>query len=168
MMNLREDNHNYSLGVISDTHGYLHESAKEAFKDVDLIIHAGDIGGEEILNDLLNIAPLVAVRGNMDHGRWAEKLPQTKEITVGNLKVVVIHDIHHLNTDLSENHDSVVVNGHTHRAAAGKSNGILFLNPGSATHPRHGFPPTVVILKIKGISIKPIFINLDENQNLGF
>lgn len=161
-MNLRGDNHNYAIGVISDTHGYLRESAKEAFKGVDLIIHAGDIGGEGILNDLHNIAPLVAVRGNMDHGKWAEKLPQTKEISAGKLKLVVIHDVLRLNTNLSQNKNRVVINGHTHRAAAGKSNGILFLNPGSASHPRNGLPPTVVLLKIKGISVEPFFINLDD------
>ena len=148
------------IGVISDTHGKLPRSIKDVFKGADLIIHAGDVGDPEILKVLQKIAPTVAVRGNMDMGKWAHQLQQNEVIRINETLLCVLHDTHHLdlNPELAQCH--AVVYGHTHRPQVQKKNGVLYLNPGSASQPRYGYPPSVALVQIKDNSIHARLIKL--------
>jgi putative phosphoesterase len=147
----------FIVGVISDTHGYLRPEVAEAFAGVDLIIHAGDIGNHEVLEALRAIAPVHAVRGNMDGG-WAHGLPATEVVEIGEVLIYVLHDAYHLNLDPAVAGFVVVINGHTHRAAVEKRKGVLFLNPGSASP--HSSSGTVALLRIQGTSVEPEIVEL--------
>ena len=147
------------VGIISDTHGLLQPAVIEAFKDTDLIIHAGDVGGYEIIEDLQAIAPVEAVKGNMDMDVWAHKLPETRLIKIGSVLLYVIHDVYKIKIKPSKAKISAVVHGHTHKASFIEDHdGVLFLNPGSATHPRFNSPASVALLHIKGKSLAAQFV----------
>ena len=147
------------VGIISDTHGLLQPAAIEAFKDADLIIHAGDIGKPQIIEDLQAIAPVEAVKGNMDMDVWAHKLPETRLIKIGSVLLYVIHDVYKISVKPSKAKFGMVIHGHTHKASFIEDhNGVLFLNPGSATHPRFNSPASVALLYIKGKSLTAQFI----------
>jgi putative phosphoesterase len=150
----------FLIGIISDTHGRLPQSVSKAFQNSDLIIHAGDIGDPEVIDTLAKIAPLRAVRGNMDTGQWARRLQQTDTLKIGNKKLLVIHDVHDLNRQAPFDKCHVVIHGHTHRPQVEKQQGILFVNPGSAVQPRYGYPPSVAVLEIKAGTIKARLIDL--------
>jgi len=142
------------VGVISDTHGLLQPAAIEAFKDADLIIHAGDVGKPDILEDLQAIAPVEAVRGNMDMDGWAHKLPKTKLIEVGSVLLYVIHDVYKIDIKPAKAGISAIIHGHTHKPSSIEDhNGVLFLNPGSATQPRFNSPASVALLHVKEKSL---------------
>ena len=141
----------YLVGLISDTHGHLRSEAAEAFKDVDLIIHAGDIGKPEVLAELAKIAPIRAVRGNMD-GHWAFGLPQTEVVEVGDFLFYVLHDVLRLDLDPVAAGFSVVISGHTHRATIENRKDVLYVNPGSAASFKP--PATVALLRIRGNSLR--------------
>ena len=147
----------FLVGVISDTHGHLRPEVAEAFAGVDLIIHAGDIGNNEVLEALRSIAPVHAVRGNMDGG-WAYGLPVTEVVEVGEVLIYVLHDAYLLNLDPAAAGFVAVINGHTHRAAVEKRKGVLFLNPGSAGP--YSSSGTVALLRIRGTSIVPEVVTL--------
>jgi len=150
----------YLIGVISDTHGRLPQSALKVFAKTDLIIHAGDIGDPEILNWLGKIAPTIAVRGNMDAGKWARRLPKNETVKICRRQLHVLHDVYHLDITLDSNNYHVVIYGHTHQPQVEKQQGVLYVNPGSAVHPRFGYPPSVALLQIEGDSIKARLIDL--------
>lgn len=147
----------FIVGIISDTHGHLRPEVAEAFAGVDLIIHAGDIGNNEVLEALRAIAPVHAVRGNMDGG-WAHDLPVTEVVEVGEVLIYVLHDAYLLNLDPAAAGFVAVINGHTHRAAVEKRKGVLFLNPGSASP--HSSSGTVALLRIRGTSLVPEVVEL--------
>jgi putative phosphoesterase len=147
----------FLVGIISDTHGHLPPEVAEAFAGVDLIIHAGDIGNNEVLEALRSIAPVHAVRGNMDGG-WAHDLPVTEVVEVGEVLIYVLHDAYLLNLDPAAAGFVAVINGHTHRAAVEKRKGVLFLNPGSASP--HSSSGTVALLRIRGTSLVPEVVEL--------
>jgi len=150
---------NFIVGIISDTHGLLQPAVIEAFKDTDLIIHAGDVGEYEIIEDLQAIAPVKAVKGNMDMDAWAQKLPETKLIKLGSVLLYVIHDVNKIDIKSAKAKISAVIHGHTHKPSSIKDqNGVLFLNPGSATQPRFNSPASVALLHIKGKSLNAQFI----------
>ncbi|HVY37818.1 MAG TPA: metallophosphoesterase family protein [Polyangia bacterium] len=128
------------LGVISDTHGLLRPEAVAALRGVDRIIHAGDIGGPEILAALAAIAPVVAVRGNNDRGPWAEALPHTQIVDTGGLHLYVIHDVAELDLDPAAAGIAAVVAGHSHRPGQQQRDGVLWFNPGSAGPRRFKLP----------------------------
>lgn len=154
MPQIIQTKNNFLVGVISDTHGLLQPDAIEAFKGADLIIHAGDVGKPDILEDLQAIAPVEAVRGNMDMDDWADKLPETKIIKVGSVLLYVIHDVYKIDIKPAEAGVGAVIHGHTHKPSSLEDhNGVLFLNPGSATHPRFNNPPSVAFLHIKDKSL---------------
>jgi uncharacterized protein len=138
----------YLLGLISDTHGHLPAGALEVFRSVDAILHAGDIGSDRILSILEEIAPLAAVRGNMDCGPWAESLAEKESIRAGSHVIHLIHDLSKLHLDAMHTHCLAVINGHTHRPLVEMKNGVLFVNPGSAGAPRRGEPPCVALLSV--------------------
>lgn len=146
------------IGVISDTHGRLQPAAIKALKGTDLIIHAGDVGKPEILESLQDIAPVIAVRGNMDIGDWTHELPETKFVEVGSLLLYVIHDIYKLDIKPDESGVSAVISGHSHRPSLENHNGVLFLNPGSATLPRFNNPASVALLQVKEKSLSAQFL----------
>ena len=138
----------YRLGVIADTHGYLPPRALDVFRDVDAILHAGDIGSQEILRLLSQVAPLLAVRGNMDSGPWADALPEKESIQAGDSFIHLIHDLLKLRLDAVNRDCLAVVNGHTHRPWVEARKGVLFVNPGSAGAPRYGEQPCVALIRV--------------------
>ena len=160
MSKKNQSQNSYLIGVISDTHGRLPQSALKVFAKTDLIIHAGDIGDPEILNLLGKIAPTIAVRGNMDAGKWARRLPKNETVKIGRRQLHVLHDVYNLDITLDSNNYQVVIYGHTHRPQVEKLQGVLYVNPGSAVHPRFGYPPSVALLQIEGDSIKARLIDL--------
>lgn len=148
------------IGVISDTHGLLRSEAFDAMKGVDLIIHAGDIGKEEILGELASHAPLVAVRGNMDGGGWAFRLPRNKTVVLKHTLIHVIHDIDRIDLDPAASGISAVISGHSHKPSVKKRGGVLYLNPGSAGPRRFSLPVSVALLHINGQSVKAEIVQL--------
>jgi hypothetical protein len=136
------------VGVISDTHGLLRPEAMAALAGVEYIVHAGDIGAQAVLDQLRQIAPVTAVRGNNDKESWAEGLPDTNVLNVLDRTLYVLHDISELEVDPSAAGYAVVVTGHSHKPAVVTKNGVLFVNPGSAGPRRFSLPVTIAILDI--------------------
>ncbi len=149
------------IGIISDTHGILSEDALQALKGVDSIVHAGDVGGPQVLEYLGQIAPVTAVRGNMDHEAWAEPLPAFDMIGFDGTIFYVLHDLHTLDLDPSAAGVQIVVSGHTHQAAMKTVQGVLYFNPGSASHGRHGMPLSVGRIELTDGRIHPQIIQLN-------
>ena len=150
----------YLVGVISDTHGLIRPEALKALEGVSLIIHAGDVGTQCVLQSLENIAPVVAVRGNTDRDGWSYKLPFTDAVEIGGVSLYVLHDLDKLDLDPAASGFSAVINGHTHRPAIEKSSRILFLNPGSAGPRRFDLPVSVALLRVKHNSLKAELLTL--------
>ena len=143
-----EHQNSYLIGVISDTHGHVPSGVPQAFKDADLIIHAGDIGDQALLDKLSKIAPLVAVRGNMDFGKWAGRLPQTEVIEIGPIVLYVLHIANRLNADPEKSGFKAIISGHTHRPNVYEENGVTYINPGSASYPKFGQPASAALIQI--------------------
>ena len=120
------------VGVISDTHGLLRPQALVALRGVDHIIHAGDVGGPEILEQLQSIAPLTVVRGNTDGGTWTREMARTEVVEVGGATFYVLHDLFDLDLSPQAAGFDAVIFGHTHEPEIRNEDGVLFLNPGSA------------------------------------
>ncbi len=138
-----------TVGVISDTHGLLRPEALSALAGSDFIVHAGDVGREEILHSLSRIAPVTAVRGNVDTEPWTAKLPFTSTLEAGGALLYVVHDVATLDIDPAAAGMSAVIYGHSHRPGAERRNGVLFLNPGAAGARRFTLPVTVARLSIE-------------------
>jgi putative phosphoesterase len=153
---------NYLIGVLSDTHGYLPAGLPKIFKKVDLIIHAGDIGDKKVLEELSQIAPIVAVRGNMDYGNWAKKLPHSEIIEIGPIVVYVRHIANRLDIASGTSDFKVIITGHTHRPDVSEKRGITFLNPGSASFPKFGHPTSVALLTLHGDALSVRIIELKD------
>jgi uncharacterized protein len=134
------------VGVISDTHGLLRPEAVAALEGVDAIVHAGDIGGAEILDALRRMAPLVAVRGNNDRDAWAASLPEIAKMEIGGTLIWVVHDLKELAEDPAIANVSVVISGHSHCPRIERRAGLLLLNPGSAGPRRFRLPVAVARL----------------------
>ncbi len=148
------------VGLISDTHGLLREEALRALKGSDLIIHAGDVGKPEILTALEAIAPVIAVRGNVDRGAWAQSLPETAVAEAGSVLCYVLHDVQALDLDPAAAGFHVVVSGHSHQPSRSERSGVLYLNPGSAGPRRFRLPVTVARLSLGESPWKVDFIDL--------
>ena len=131
------------VGVISDTHGLLRPQALDALRGVAQIVHAGDVGAPEILTALQGIAPVTAVRGNVDRGALARSLPATALLEVAGIRLYVLHDLADLDLDPGALGFSIVISGHTHVPTAERRGGVLYLNPGSAGPRRFELPVTV-------------------------
>ncbi len=138
------------IGVLSDTHGLVRPEALAALAGASHIVHAGDIGGPEVLAALLAIAPVTAVRGNNDHGPWAEALPERVTVTLGGLVVHVLHDLAELAIDPADEGVAVVITGHSHRPRIERQGGVQYLNPGSAGPRRFQLPVTLANLSTGG------------------
>ena len=150
------------IGIISDTHGHFPASILRIFEDVDLIIHAGDVDTPEVLGKLRQIAPVVAVRGNMDRGPWADHLPRTDVVKLAETLLYVLHDPYQLDLVPEAAGFNAVISGHTHRPALEIRNGVVFLNPGSAVMPRFNTAPSVALLHIQGKSLDVQLVSLPE------
>ena len=131
------------LGLISDTHGLLRPEALKALAGADLILHAGDVGNPEILDELRRVAPVIAVRGNIDQGAWAEALPQTAVVNAGSARILMLHDLHELALDPAVAGFHIVISGHSHKPGEKMREGVLYVNPGSAGPRRFRLPITV-------------------------
>ncbi len=137
-----------SVGLISDTHGLLRPQAIEALQGVHRIIHAGDIGGEEVLAALRHIAPVDAIRGNNDRDAWARHIPAELTVDLGGVAVHVLHDLKDLDVDPTQAGLQVIVSGHSHKPDVRQHNGVLYVNPGSAGPRRFRLPVTIGRLDI--------------------
>ena len=134
------------LGIISDTHGLLRPEALYALRGVKLIIHAGDVGAPEILAQLKTIAPVFAVRGNVDTQAWTKELPETAVVEAAGLSLYVLHNLYHLDLKPEASGFHAVISGHTHQPEQHERGGVLYLNPGSAGPRRFHLPVTVALL----------------------
>lgn len=128
------------IGVISDTHGLLRAQAITALQGCELIIHAGDIGKPEVLDGLRRIAPLQAIRGNVDSGDWAAALPEVLDLEYAGRRLHVRHDLKTLDFDPAAAGVAVVIAGHSHQPLIERRDGVLYLNPGSAGPRRFRLP----------------------------
>jgi uncharacterized protein len=138
----------YTVGVISDTHGYLYPEVARELEGADHIVHAGDVGAYEVLAALRRIAPVTAVRGNVDMGGWADALPSRAEVELAGVCVVVAHISPRADGAGRAGQPVVVVAGHSHIAASEWRDGVLYLNPGSAGPRRFGRPRTMARLQV--------------------
>lgn len=136
-----------TLGVISDTHGLVRPEAIAALRGCDALVHAGDVGKHEVLEELRELAPLTAIRGNVD--TWAaEELPETAELTIAGVRLYVIHNVNELAVDPRAAGYDAVISGHSHAPKAERVNGVLYLNPGSAGPRRFKLPISVAKLHV--------------------
>ena len=149
------------VGLISDTHGLLRREAMRALAGSDLIIHAGDIGAPEILDALRALAPVAAVKGNVDTGAWAANLRATAVAEAGGTLIYVLHDLGELDLDPAAAGFGVVVSGHSHKPGSLERGGVLFVNPGSAGRRRFKLPVTVARLDLGRVPWNVEFIDLD-------
>lgn len=133
----------FRIGLISDTHGLLRPEAQAFLQGCDHIIHAGDIGSPAILDDLGRIAAVTAVRGNNDRGPWADPLPETAVLRLGEAAICVVHDLTDLIVDPAAEGFQAVVSGHSHQPALAERGGVLYVNPGSAGRRRFRLPVAV-------------------------
>lgn len=137
-----------TIGLISDTHGLLRKEALSALEGSDLIIHAGDVGSEEIIEQLRAVAPVVVVRGNVDSGAWASRLPLTAVVEAGSVLLYVLHDGQQLDLDPVTAGFHIVVSGHSHKPGRSERRGVTYLNPGSAGPRRFTLPVTIARLNL--------------------
>jgi putative phosphoesterase len=137
-----------TIGLISDTHGLLRPQAVAALRGSDLIIHAGDVGKPEILDELRKLAPVHAVRGNVDTEAWATALPETAVVEVGAEQIYVLHDLNQLDLNPAAAGFRMVISGHSHKPAQVERNGVLYVNPGSAGPRRFSLPITVARMDV--------------------
>jgi putative phosphoesterase len=138
------------IGVISDTHGMLRTEAVRALVGSRLIVHAGDVGDPGILAALRTIAPVVAVRGNVDRGDWARALPEYELIEQDGASIYVLHNVKQLDLDPVAAGLHAVISGHSHNPSIRTQDGVLYLNPGSAGPRRFRLPITVARLHVRG------------------
>ena len=144
----------FRIGIISDTHGLLRPEAERCLTGVDHIIHAGDIGAPEILEALCRIAPVTAIRGNVDSGEWAREYPDTKLVRLAGKSIYVLHDLKTLKADPGAGIE-VIVSGHSHMPKVDTVGRVLYLNPGSAGQRRFKLPIALATLEITPEGMRP-------------
>ena len=152
------------IGLISDTHSLLRPEALTALAGSDLIIHAGYIGEPGIIEQLRAVAPVVAVRGNIDKGVWASQLPLTAVAEVRSAHIYVLHDVQQLDIDPAVAEFNVVVSGHSHKPGHTERSGVIYLNPGSAGPQRFQLPITVARLDLRQEPWSIEFIDLSDGE----
>jgi uncharacterized protein len=154
-----------TIGLISDTHGLLRPQALRALEGSDMIVHGGDVGDPEILEALKTLAPVFAVRGNVDRDPWAQSLPETEVIEADSITLYVLHDVHALDLNPATAGFHVIISGHSHKPTRTEHNGVLFLNPGSAGPRRFDLPVTVALLHLDQAPWKIDFVHLLGKRN---
>ena|SRR5437868_2330643 len=149
------------IGVISDTHGLLRREAAEALQGAQQIIHAGDVGSLEVLDALRKIAPVTAVRGNVDDGDWARQLPLTAAIEAGGRTLYILHDVHELDCDPATSGFAAVISGHTHKPSEEMRHGVLYLNPGAAGPKRFKLPIMLARVYVEDQKLRVQFVDIE-------
>ena len=149
----------FRIGIISDTHGLLRPEAERRLAGVDHIVHAGDIGRPEIVDALRRIAPVTAIRGNVDSGEWAREYADTELVRLSGKSIYVLHDLKTLHIDTGAAID-VIVSGHSHRPKIQRIDGILYINPGSAGPRRFKLPITLATLDLGLGDLQPVIHEL--------
>jgi len=151
----------WQVGVISDTHGLVRPEAVAALQGADAIIHAGDVGGPEVLERLAQIAPVTAVRGNNDRGAWADTLAPTQILEIGGVLLHVLHDVKELDLDPRLAGLAAVIAGHSHQPGQEERDGVLYFNPGSAGPRRFRLPVAVGRLIVESGRARGRIVELD-------
>ena len=136
------------IGVISDTHGLLRPEALVALAEAEHILHAGDVGNIEILGELRKIAPVTAIRGNVDVYGECAKLPATEAVELGGRFFYMVHSVHDLDIVPQAAKVDVVVSGHSHKPLIERKHGVMYLNPGSAGPRRFDLPVSVALVTV--------------------
>jgi len=155
-------NSTVEVGVISDTHGLLRPEAVEALRGVAHIIHAGDVGEEEILEQLAALAPVTAIRGNIDKAAWARRLPETEIVEIAGVSIYVLHDLGQLDLKPRAAGFDVVVYGHSHVPKQEMRDGVLYFNPGSAGPRRFKLPITIGRLIVGAGTVRGEILRIAE------
>src|SRR5712692_2454139 len=153
------------IGLISDTHGLMRQEALTALKGTDLIIHAGDVGKPGIIEQLRALAPVVAVRGNIDKGAFASQLPMTAVAEARSALIYVLHDIQQLDLDPAAAGFNIVVSGHSHQPGRTERGGVLCINPASAGPRRFHLPVTLARLDLSEMPWKVGFLDLLDKRS---
>ncbi|MFZ2170716.1 MAG: metallophosphoesterase family protein [Methylococcaceae bacterium] len=154
----------FRIGLLSDTHGLFRPEAKAFLKGCDYIIHGGDIGDPKILEELALLAPVTAVRGNNDKGIWAELIPINNFLKVGEVFIYVLHDLAKLEIKPAAEGVQIVVAGHSHKPLIYESEGVLYVNPGSAGPRRFKLPIAVAEIIISGSSVSARIVELSGSN----
>lgn len=149
------------IGIISDTHGLLRPEALEALQGSGLILHAGDIGPSDIIEQLRAIAPVHVVRGNCDHSPWAQTLAETEVVSVEGSDIYMIHDLGRLDLNPSAAGLAAVIYGHSHQPKIEERDGVLYLNPGSAGPRRFSLPVSVAHLHLGEAGAQATIVELE-------
>jgi uncharacterized protein len=149
------------IGVVSDTHGLVRPEVLRRLRDVDRIVHAGDIGSPEVLAALEALAPVTAVRGNNDRGAWARMIPETAIVEIGRVRLYVLHDVKALAADPRESAFDAVIAGHSHQPSLVRRDGVLFLNPGSIGPRRFTLPIAMAIVTVRAARVRARLLYLD-------
>ncbi len=150
----------FTVGILSDTHGLLRPEVEQALSGCQHILHAGDVGDAQVLSRLGRIAPVMAVRGNMDHGSWSSPLPIREMVEIEGIFFYILHDLHQLDLDPSAAGIHVVVSGHTHQPKIIQKNGVIYLNPGSAGQRRFNYPVSIARVRIERGAAIPRLVEL--------
>jgi uncharacterized protein len=148
------------LGIISDTHGLLRPEALEALRGSDRILHAGDVGDPEILERLAQIAPVTAVRGNVDTGAWTLSLNTTEVVETGGVSIYMLHDLGQLDLKPEAAGFRMVLYGHSHHPKIEEKNGVIYFNPGSAGPRRFSLPVSVGRVTISAGEVEGVLVEL--------
>jgi len=136
------------VGLVSDTHGLIRPEALAALQGSDLIVHGGDIGSMEVIRALERVAPVRAIRGNIDIGAWADDFPGEEMVDIGGRRLYIIHDRNQIRFDPAVASVDVVVSGHSHKPLIETVDGVLFVNPGSAGPRRFTLPVALGSLRL--------------------
>jgi putative phosphoesterase len=155
------------IGLISDTHGLLREEALLALRGAQLIVHAGDVGDPKILEKLRELAPVVAVRGNVDTDSCSLRLPETAAAEASSASIYVLHDVNALDLNPAAAGFQIVVSGHSHKPGRSESKGVLYINPGSAGPQRFRLPVTVARLNLGVHPWALEFVDLEKGGRVG-
>jgi putative phosphoesterase len=150
----------YRIGIISDTHGLLRPEAETRLAGVDHIVHGGDIGRPDIIEALRRIAPVTAIRGNVDTGDWAVAYAETEFVQLAGRSIYVLHDLKTLRIDPVERCVDVVISGHSHVPKVDTVGGVLYLNPGSAGRRRFKLPVTLATIDVTPNGLRPVIYTL--------
>jgi len=156
------------VGLVSDTHGHFEPRLEALFAGCDLILHAGDVVKPATLSELARLAPVKAVRGNVDEGTSLEGLPEVARLDLGSLRGLLVHEIGsparlspRLRREVARRRPDLVVHGHSHRPGARFAEGLLFVNPGSAGPRRFSLPRAAGLLEVEGRTARVRLVDLD-------
>ncbi len=151
------------VGLVADTHGLLDPALPGILAGCDLVLHAGDVGDPAVLEDLARVAPVLAVRGNVDVSPGVDRLPERLAVDLGDLRALVVHEARPgapdaaLRRALARDGARIVVHGHSHRPSAGVVDGVLFVNPGSAGPRRFSLPRAAALMSVRGRRVEVRF-----------